>query len=130
MKKLLMSALTGVALAGCSTVKEGQPSLKIESSKEVQLTNVTVTPMADGLAVSGTFRPTSPNVRRTGHVDIAFVDAAGEALTRVKAMPHIHRFSRNAMQKPSFDVTAEVDESRVALVRVTHHPDLIQECEL
>jgi hypothetical protein len=130
MKKRMMTVLMGIALAGCTTMKEGQPSIKIESSKQVQLTNVIVKPVAEGLEVSGMFRPTSPNLRRTGHADIAFIDAAGEEIAQAKVMPHVHLFSRNAIQKPAFSVTTEVDEAKVALVRITHHPEMIEECEL
>jgi len=125
---IMLSAL--LALTGCATMKGGEAAVEIKSSRHVQLTSVSVS-YDDGVAkVFGILRPTSSAVRRVGHVDVAFLDGDEAEIISVKAVPHITTFSRNSARKPSFTAFAEVDESKVAVVRLTHHPDLSKACEL
>ncbi|WP_168442706.1 hypothetical protein [Pontiella desulfatans] len=48
----------------------------------------------------------------------------------MRAATHITTFSRNATLKPGFSASAKVHADQVEVVRVTHHPDTMQECAL
>lgn len=126
---LVMTALA--ALSGCSTVvKGGDASVEINSSKEVQLTNVSVKQRGDEVTVSGTLRPTSSSVRRTGHVDIEFIGEDGAVLKMLRAEQHIRQFSRSSSRKPGFTASVELGSASLSSVRLTHHVDTQKQCEL
>lgn len=123
--------LSGAALiwAGCATMNGSPAAVEINPSKDVQLTNISVKEDHGQFYVSGTLRPVSAAVRRTGHVDVEFIGAGGEVLETVRAEQHIRQFSRSSARRPNFSAQAELDPSQVDLVRLTHHVDTQQACE-
>ena len=132
MKRLITALLIGsaIALTGCTTMKGGDSDVEVLPSKEVLLTNVSVEYANGQIEVTGTLHPTSSAVHRTGHVDVEFIGADDQVITQVRAEQHIKQFSRNSARSPTFSVTAEIDQSEVKIVRLTHHVDTQKECEL
>ena len=130
MKIMITTMLIGMlALTGCSTMKTGDKTeLDIRSSKDVKITQVTVREDQGFMTVSGSLRPMTSTVTRSGHVDVDFIGPDGTVITTVRATPHITTFSRKSTRRPTFSVSAEVDG--VASLRLIHHPDTMNACEL
>lgn len=123
--------LTGAAallLAGCATVKPDGADLQVQSSKDVFITNVHVDEAGAEVTVHGSLVPRIPVTTRVGHVDVEFLDEDGEVLKAVQAETHTNLFSRNSAQRPTFRVSAEVED--FSAIRLTHHPDTLQQCDL
>ncbi|MDF7798643.1 hypothetical protein P4C99_04165 [Pontiellaceae bacterium B1224] len=126
MKTLLVGGLIG--LTGCATMKSENVDIMITPSSEVLISNVSVHKHGEEVHVTGTLRPTSATTSRTGHVDIEFLNADGTVIKTVQAVPNVALFMRNSRQPKSFSVKGEVDG--LAEVRLVHHPDTMNECEL
>ena len=116
------------ALVGCTTMKETRAHVEVVSSAEVKITNVTAKREGNVITVKGALMPASATATRTGHVDVAFLDANQVELTTVRATPSVRKFMRKSAKKPTFKVTATVGAD-VEYVRLTHHPDTFKECE-
>ncbi|MDZ8118680.1 hypothetical protein [Pontiella agarivorans] len=129
MKRLITMTAAGLlVLAGCSTFGPGQAGVEIQSSKDVLITNVHIDQMEGGVMVHGSLRPKNNSVTRVGHVDVEFIRADGEVLQMVKADTNTDQFSRKSARRPTFSATAEIEG--FASVRLEHHPDTLQQCDL
>ena len=123
---IVLAAL--LTLTGCTTMKDGEFDVRINSNSLVQITNVSVQMENGEIVVSGNLRPISSAATRTGHLDIAFIGADGTVLDTVSAIPSSNMFLRNSRNAPAFSTKAEI--TGVAAVQVTHHPDTMNECDL
>ena len=117
-------------LTGCSSMKGGDASVDVQSSKEVLLSNVSVKQEKGLLHVSGMLRPRLFPVRRVGHVDVELLGDNGEVLRKLRAEQHIHTFVRNSSRMPTFSAVIATDSTRVKTVRLIHHADTQKVCEL
>lgn len=125
----LAGLLFGVAvLAGCASMKETRAHVDVVQSTQAKITNVTAKRDGDRVTVKGALMPASATATRTGHVDVAFLDADKNVITSIKAAPSVRKFMRKSAKKPTFKVTATVTAD-VEYIRLTHHPDIFEECE-
>lgn len=129
--KELMSSLCAVGLlglTGCATMNSAPYAVSIAPSSQVQISNVSVHMDNDTLHVTGNLRPSSASTTRTGHVDVDFADADGNVIQTVRAVPSASRFLRKSKRPASFSVKGKIEG--VDAVKLTHHPDTMNECAL
>ncbi len=117
-----------IGLSGCATMKSDQYDVTITPSSRVQISNVSVHMDNDVLHVTGNLRPASATTTRTGHVDVDFIDADGNVIQTVRAVPSTSQFLRKSTRPISFSVKGKIEG--VASVQLTHHPDTMNECTL
>lgn len=118
-----------LALSGCSSLKSVDATIKVESSSQVQITNVIVHEEGGQLHVMASLRPTSGAVRSTGHVDISFIGTDEQLIQNVKARPNVSQFSRSSSRTPMVSEFIDLTAGEVTAIYLTHHADLSNECE-
>ncbi|WP_372797413.1 hypothetical protein [Pontiella sp.] len=126
--RMTLTAAAMLLLAGCATVKPDGADLQVQSSKDVFISNVHVDEAGAEVTVHGSLVPRIPVTTRVGHVDVEFVDEDGNVLKAVQADTNTNLFSRNSAHRPTFSATAEVED--FSAIRLTHHPDTLQQCDL
>ena len=129
MKTLITALAAGtLMLSGCSTMRSEPEDLDIQSSKDVILTDVHIDRNGREVVVHGSLRPKNTAVTRVGHVDVEFISKGEGVLQTVKAKTNTNQFSRKSSRRPTFSATVEIEAFDT--VRLIHHPDSLQQCEL
>ncbi len=129
MKRFITALAAGILmLSGCSTMRSETADVDIQSSTAVIITHVHIDRNGREVTVHGSLRPKSAAVTRVGHVDVEFIGASGLVLETVKAETNTQQFSHKSSRSPTFSATVEIEGFDT--VRLIHHPDTLQQCEL
>jgi hypothetical protein len=119
-----------LAVTSCTSLKRTEARIEVVSSSQVQITNANVHREGEFIHVTAVLRPASSTVKRVGHVDVEFLNAEGEVLKEITAEPNVRNFSGSSSRNPTLSIKFNPGDQPVSTIRLTHHVDTFEECEI
>ena len=96
------------------------PATVVPSIK-VRLSDISIKPKGDSLVIAGVLHPRSFMHQETGYVDIRIVDAQGNLVRQLKAVPDTPVFREKGQPLPRFSISTRADLPKGARFHIQPH---------